>query len=356
MNWDRPHQRTRGFTLIELLVVIGIIAILAALLLPALGKAKSQAKRATCVNNLQQMGMAFHSFAHEHNSKFPMQLPPAEGGTQLSSDAEGELQMFAPAFRHFQALSNELVLPKILICPADGRSEAASFVGLQSTNVSYFVVVNAAYGHATAGLAGDRNITPAALASAAPSGALPSFRWTDELHQRKGNLLFADGHVEKLNNAPLQFADGNGQPANLRLPMPGEVDPPPPPTSAAPPLADALPSLFNPPAGDNSRGASLQIPTRLGTIYVPVAAMTAPKVAPETNPPSIVVAQTETSDGEAMGAGFDVRAVQQLQRWIKSGYALLLLFLIVLLICAIWREWRKWKARRAAAQPIRENL
>ena len=64
----KRHQQNRqenGFTLLELLLVIAIIAVLAALLLPSLGRAKLQAMRANCVNNLQQLGIAFHSFAHK---------------------------------------------------------------------------------------------------------------------------------------------------------------------------------------------------------------------------------------------------------------------------------------------------
>src|SRR6187401_1700241 len=70
-NQSALRYPCRAFTLIELLVVITIIAVLAGLLLPALGRSKAQAYNAACVNNLRQLGIATRLYSEDNQERLP---------------------------------------------------------------------------------------------------------------------------------------------------------------------------------------------------------------------------------------------------------------------------------------------
>lgn len=67
-----PDPEARAFTLVELLVVIAIIGILAAMLLPAMGRAKGSAQRIACVNNLHQIGIALNGYVQDNQERLPV--------------------------------------------------------------------------------------------------------------------------------------------------------------------------------------------------------------------------------------------------------------------------------------------
>jgi prepilin-type processing-associated H-X9-DG protein len=213
MNSSIRTSRKAAFTLVGLLVIIAVLAILAAMLLPALASAKQKAKRINCVNNLKQDCLAFRLWEGDNGDKYPMAVSTNKGGT---------MEFTGDVFRHFQVMSNELSTPKILVCPDDNRTAAASFARLQNKNMSYFVGLDAGDERPQMLLIGDRNVTN----GLAPVRSVLELRpempvgWTELLHNGKGNVGLADGSVQQYTTSRLQSALQNTGDSTNRIALP----------------------------------------------------------------------------------------------------------------------------------------
>jgi hypothetical protein len=138
-GWQSVSVGNRDASGALLMPAVAAVAIPAAMVLPALAKAKSRAQSINCVNNLKQIGLAFRIWATDNGDQFPFHVSTSKGGSlELCKPGEGGFD--ENSFRHFQVLSNELNTPKILVCPADpSKQVAADFASLQANNVTYLL-------------------------------------------------------------------------------------------------------------------------------------------------------------------------------------------------------------------------
>jgi prepilin-type processing-associated H-X9-DG protein len=214
----RQHDnRPAAFTLTEFMVVAALLAVLVVFLLPRLYR-PPRSPRLNCVNNLKMIGLSFRLWALDNGDKFPMQVSVTNGGTM-------ELAGRGDVYPHFLVMSNELNTPKVLLCLADRkRQAAASFAaGLANSNLSYFVGLDAEESSPQMLLSGDdclavggKPVKPGLLLLSTNAATA----WTKSRHNRQGNVGLADGSVMALDTPGLQRALVHAGIATNRLAMP----------------------------------------------------------------------------------------------------------------------------------------
>lgn len=162
--------------------------------------AKKRVLRINCVYNVKCCQWAFTVWANDRQGQLPM---------AVSNDFGGSLEWTAGgnAFRHFQVISNELLSPLNMSCPAETRQRATNFTtDLKNETISYFVGIDAKKSDPRGLLLGDRNITNGLLLDhtilTLETGQ--SAGWNSELHNQCGNVALMDGSVQQLSNRNLQ--------------------------------------------------------------------------------------------------------------------------------------------------------
>jgi prepilin-type N-terminal cleavage/methylation domain-containing protein/prepilin-type processing-associated H-X9-DG protein len=225
----------RAFTLIELLVVVAIIGILASLLLPALSSARERGRRAVCISNLRQAGIAIQSYAADHDGSIPFgpKAPPFTSPADFYPSTGAPTSLLSlrsgtPVALGLLLAKHLAAQPKVLFCPSSDQpldaSEELAKVGTNQAQASYY------YRHAGNTQLFDSTGTDLKPASTrldnlglnrngVPVRALAidsQFLCPDELaafnvkprthHRRQiANIVFADGHVAARRNDNERF-------------------------------------------------------------------------------------------------------------------------------------------------------
>lgn len=200
-------KRNAAMTLFEVGIVIAVVMILTALFLPPLSKMRRRSSKIACVNKLKQVGLCYRIWEGDNGDTYPMGISVMNGGSM-------EMAMTGNVVLTFQVMSNELSIPKILVCtggpdgPGDSsRTVANNFGELANSNISYFVDVDATNeANPQMILSGDSNFeiggVPVKSGLLEISSNAP-ITWSAARHKFSGNIALADGSVQSVSHSSL---------------------------------------------------------------------------------------------------------------------------------------------------------
>ncbi|MDD2710829.1 MAG: prepilin-type N-terminal cleavage/methylation domain-containing protein [Verrucomicrobiae bacterium] len=208
MNPQRASSPASAFTLIELLVVIGVIALLAGLLFPALRAARDRGRLAACLNNLKQIHFALESYANENDENYPRAIGTGIWGSANESEI-GWMERISPYVKDRRIF----VCPRV---PDELKDDFSYFLGSRAAFIenggffpvtrksinypsNYILSGDAAYHFSGSNDDDKDNYSQDCLFSTAQNRA-----YISKYHSGQLNVLFADGHVK----ASAEFKSG----------------------------------------------------------------------------------------------------------------------------------------------------
>jgi competence protein ComGC len=215
-----------GFTRPELMFCLFALILLGVVAMPGLSNTRSRSLRIECVDNLRLIGQAVQLWASDHEDKTPWLVNVSEGGTK--PDILPPYNKPSAIWFEFSAMSNQLVTPRILVCPQDaqrvvnaarnwGRTSDGGYLnsGYRDNATSYALGLHSFIYENSVFLAGDRNLrvdNPGPVTCSLGFGNTSSINpigasvtaWTNSIHGLSGNILLADGRVVMAPNSTLK--------------------------------------------------------------------------------------------------------------------------------------------------------
>jgi hypothetical protein len=232
---DRMRSKN-GFTRLELVATFAALALIGLVALPLLAANRSDSDRAGCFNNLRGIGRAVETWGADRDGVPPWITFVSRGGTRPDSGFKAGVAWF-----EFTALSNELVTPRLLTCPADAGVKVASefstdgtrgymATGFRALATSYFINMDNLGRVPLMAVTGDRNLRADGITSCSQGVNNADFinlnvsiaeLWTNAVHGVPGHFLRSDGSVALMTSAAIladysRLIDDNGNVHLLR--------------------------------------------------------------------------------------------------------------------------------------------
>ena len=247
------NQTQQAFTLHELLIVMIVVVGIALLAVQGMAQVAKRSPRIQCANNLRQISVAFRIWSGNHLDRYPHEVSTVSGGARINGAGINPTRTYTI----YQCMSNELVTPKIVVCPSDGERNATTnflmLTGIGDFNnlrVSYWVGRDTGRTTPRMFLTGDRNVYGNVASVASPAASIlnsygnspespnplgagvaigtnasstlnpPPVGFTDKMHHQAGNAAMADGSVQQLTS--LRFYAARAQTGDPTAYAPGQ--------------------------------------------------------------------------------------------------------------------------------------